>query len=177
MSTAEQIGSSIMRPVNPLIAEQEGALVEPPNAADVSRYNPHERLAGHGWRGWWRAWQIVSTFGFFYLFVYVYHRDWFVGRKEESEERHLRWQAQWFVRQLLKLGPTFIKIGQALATRADLLPLAYIKELTGLQDNVPAFPNRVALVIIERELGAPVTSLYAWFDQTPIAAASLGQVY
>lgn len=177
MSTAEQIGSSIMRPVNPLIAEQEGALVEPPNAADVSRYNPHERLAGHGWRGWWRAWQIVSTFGFFYLFVYVYHRDWFVGRKEESEERHLRWQAQWFVRQLLKLGPTFIKIGQALATRADLLPLAYIKELTGLQDNVPAFPNRVALAIIERELGAPVTSLYAWFDQTPIAAASLGQVY
>jgi len=177
MSTARQIGSSIIRPVNPLVAEPEGVLVEPPNAAAVSRYNPHERLAGHGLRGWWRAWQIVSTFAFYYIFVVIYHRGWFLGRKHESEERHLRWQAEWFVRQLLKLGPTFIKIGQALATRADLLPLAYIKELTGLQDNVPAFPNSVAFAIIERELGGRVEDLYAEFDPAPIAAASLGQVY
>ncbi|MEY3283041.1 MAG: hypothetical protein RIR86_1054, partial [Acidobacteriota bacterium] len=144
MSTSGQIRTGIVTPVTPLVAEREGTLVEPPNATDVSRYNPHERLVGHGWRGWWRAWQIISTFAFYYVFVIVYHRGWFTGRKDESEERHLRWQAEWFVRQLLKLGPTFIKIGQALATRADLLPLAYIKELTGLQDNVPAFPNPVA---------------------------------
>ncbi|MFN6204370.1 MAG: ABC1 kinase family protein [Acidobacteriota bacterium] len=177
MSTSGQIRTGIVTPVTPLVAEREGTLVEPPNATDVSRYNPHERLVGHGWRGWWRAWQIISTFAFYYVFVIVYHRGWFTGRKDESEERHLRWQAEWFVRQLLKLGPTFIKIGQALATRADLLPLAYIKELTGLQDNVPAFPNPVAFAIIERELGAPVDQLYAEFEQTPIAAASLGQVY
>lgn len=183
MSTARQqlrdeTEARVRPPVaGPLVADHDGELVQAPNATDISRYNPYESLRGHGLRGWWRAWQIVSTFAFYYIFVILYHRGWFVGRKDESEERHLQWQAEWFVRQLLKLGPTFIKIGQALATRADLLPLAYIKELTSLQDNVPAFPNAVATAIIERELGAPVGQLYAEFDPVPVAAASLGQVY
>ena len=178
MSTVrQQVSFDEEARVRSLVAAQDGELVVAPNPGDAGRYNPHETLQGHGPRGWWRAWQIVSTFALYYVFVILYHRGWFLGRKEESEERHLQWQAQWFVRQLLKLGPTFIKIGQALATRADLLPLAYIKELTGLQDNVPAFPNSVAFAIIERELGAGIDQLYAQFDPNPIAAASLGQVY
>ncbi|MFN7926979.1 MAG: AarF/ABC1/UbiB kinase family protein [Blastocatellia bacterium] len=111
------------------------------------------------------------------VFVYAYHRGWFIGKKDESEEKHLQWQAEWLSRQLLKLGPTFIKIGQAVSTRADLLPLAYIKELSKLQDSVPSFPNDIAFAIIERELGHPIPDLFAEIETEPIAAASLGQVY
>ncbi|HZS06060.1 MAG TPA: AarF/ABC1/UbiB kinase family protein [Blastocatellia bacterium] len=144
---------------------------------DVARYNPDLEIKGAGLRGWLRALHIGWTFVLYHAFVYVYHRGWFIGKKDESEEKHLQWQAEWLSRQLLKLGPTFIKIGQAISTRADLLPLAYIKELSKLQDSVPAFPNKTAFAIIERELGRPVSELYAEIDAEPIAAASLGQVY
>jgi predicted unusual protein kinase regulating ubiquinone biosynthesis (AarF/ABC1/UbiB family) len=146
-------------------------------AANVAQYNAHERIKGHGVRGWFRAFHIIFTFALYQLFIYVYHRGWFVGAKDESEEKHLKWQADWIGRQLLKLGPTFIKIGQSVSTRADLLPLAYIKELSKLQDNVPPFAHDEAMRIIERELGRPLDSLYAEIDSQPIAAASLGQVY
>ncbi len=146
-------------------------------AANVEHYNPQETISGHGWRGWVRAAHIISTFVLYHLFVYSYHRGWFIGGKAESEEKHLQWQADWLSRQLLKLGPTFIKIGQAVSTRADLLPLAYIKELSKLQDRVPEFPHEQAMAIIERELGRPVAELYAELETPPIAAASLGQVY
>ncbi len=152
-------------------------LVEAAPAANLSHYNPGEEIKGHGLRGWLRALRIVFTFALYQLFVYVYHRGWFVGKKDESEEKHLQWQAAWISRQLLKLGPTFIKIGQSVATRADLLPLAYVKELSKLQDSVPPFPHDEAMRIIERELGKPVSDLYAEIDSQPVAAASLGQVY
>jgi predicted unusual protein kinase regulating ubiquinone biosynthesis (AarF/ABC1/UbiB family) len=152
-------------------------LIEAAPAANVAHYNPREEVKGHGVRGWLRALHIVFTFALYQLFVYVYHRGWFTGKKDESEERHLRWQAAWLCRQLLKLGPTFIKIGQSVSTRADLLPLAYVRELSKLQDSVPAFPHDEAMRIIERELGKPVANLYAEIDPQPVAAASLGQVY
>ena len=148
-----------------------------PGEADLARYNPGEQLEGHGLRGWLRALRIVWTFALYHLFVYAYHRGWFTGRKEESEERHLQWQAEWLSRQLLRLGPTFIKIGQSISTRADLLPLAYIKELSKLQDSVPAFDHEVAMGIIERELGRPAGELFSRIEGQPVAAASLGQVY
>jgi predicted unusual protein kinase regulating ubiquinone biosynthesis (AarF/ABC1/UbiB family) len=140
-------------------------------------YNPREELQGHGLRGYLRAFHIVYTFALYHLFVYAYHRGWFTGKKDESEEKHLQWQAAWLSRHMLELGPTFIKIGQAISTRADLLPLAYIKELSKLQDSVPAFDNTEAMAIIERELGAPVSRLFAEIEPEPVAAASLGQVY
>jgi predicted unusual protein kinase regulating ubiquinone biosynthesis (AarF/ABC1/UbiB family) len=152
-------------------------LIEATPAANLSRYNPGEEIKGHGIRGWLRALRIIITFALYQLFVYVYHRGWFVGKKDESEEKHLQWQAAWISRQLLKLGPTFIKIGQSVATRADLLPLAYVKELSKLQDSVPPFAHDEAMGIIERELGKPVSDLYAEIDAQPVAAASLGQVY
>jgi predicted unusual protein kinase regulating ubiquinone biosynthesis (AarF/ABC1/UbiB family) len=148
-----------------------------PISQNLSRFDPSHDINGHGLRGYWRAFQIVWTFALYHIFVLAYHRGWFIGGKDESEEKHLQWQGQWLSRQLLRLGPTFIKIGQSISTRADLLPLAYIKELSKLQDMVPAFPHEVAMATIERELGRPIAELYAEIDNEPIAAASLGQVY
>ncbi|MDT5263216.1 MAG: hypothetical protein QOC61_2220 [Acidobacteriota bacterium] len=92
-------------------------------------------------------------------------------------ERQLAGQGVWLKENLIALGPTFIKIGQALGTRADLLPLAYIKELALLQDQVPAFPGAEAFARIESELGRGVSEAYAEIDAEPVASASLGQVY
>ncbi|MBA3513303.1 MAG: AarF/ABC1/UbiB kinase family protein [Pyrinomonadaceae bacterium] len=86
-------------------------------------------------------------------------------------------QAVWLRENLIALGPTFIKIGQALGTRGDLLPLSYIKQLSLLQDQVPAFPTAEAYGRIEAALGRSVQEAYAEIDAEPIAAASLGQVY
>jgi predicted unusual protein kinase regulating ubiquinone biosynthesis (AarF/ABC1/UbiB family) len=93
------------------------------------------------------------------------------------KEARLKQQATWLRESLLDLGPTFIKIGQALGTRADLLPLAYVTELATLQDQVPAFPTAEAFARIESELGRPLHECYPEIDNEPIAAASLGQVY
>ncbi|MEH1885093.1 MULTISPECIES: ABC1 kinase family protein [unclassified Nostoc] len=82
------------------------------------------------------------------------------------------------LRELLtKLGPAYIKIGQALSTRPDLVPTVYLEELTKLQDQLPPFPNELAYQFIQEELGAPPEEVYAELSAQPIAAASLGQVY
>lgn len=95
----------------------------------------------------------------------------------EKKDVRLAMQAKWLRSSLIALGPTFIKIGQSLGTRADLLPLAYVKELATLQDQVPAFPTAEAYARIESELGRPLHECFAEIDHEPIAAASLGQVY
>jgi predicted unusual protein kinase regulating ubiquinone biosynthesis (AarF/ABC1/UbiB family) len=95
----------------------------------------------------------------------------------EKKEARLEKQAIWLKESLIKLGPTFIKIGQSLGTRGDLLPLSYVKELVKLQDQVPAFPSSEAFARIEAELGRNLGEAYAEIDAEPIAAASLGQVY
>ncbi|HEU4596302.1 MAG TPA: AarF/ABC1/UbiB kinase family protein [Pyrinomonadaceae bacterium] len=95
----------------------------------------------------------------------------------EGKERRLEKQGAWLKEHLIALGPTFIKIGQSLGTRADLLPLAYIKELSTLQDQVPPFPTAEAFARVEAELGRPVSEAFAEIDAEPVASASLGQVY
>ncbi|ADU28901.1 AarF/UbiB family protein [Evansella cellulosilytica] len=82
------------------------------------------------------------------------------------------------VRLLLEeLGTTYIKLGQIASTRPDLLPPDIVKELGRLQDDVPPFSYEEASVIIEQELGEPVESLFKEFSETPLAAASIGQVH
>ncbi|WP_010318167.1 AarF/ABC1/UbiB kinase family protein [Synechococcus sp. CB0205] len=78
---------------------------------------------------------------------------------------------------LTGLGPCFIKVGQALSTRPDLVRRDWLDQLTQLQDNLPAFPHAIALETIEADLGAPVQQLFEEFPDYPVAAASLGQVY
>jgi len=78
---------------------------------------------------------------------------------------------------LEELGPTFIKLGQIAATRPEILPPSVLAELGNLHDNVPPDPWETILPIIEAELGRPLPELFAAFDPTPIASASLAQVY
>jgi predicted unusual protein kinase regulating ubiquinone biosynthesis (AarF/ABC1/UbiB family) len=95
----------------------------------------------------------------------------------DNKEARLEKQAVWLRKSLISLGPTFIKIGQTLGTRADLLPLAYVRELAKLQDQVPAFSTADAHARIETELGRTLQECFAEIDNEPIASASLGQVY
>ena len=76
-----------------------------------------------------------------------------------------------------ELGPTFVKLGQILSTRPDLVPVDFINELSKLQDMVPPFPFDEAREIIKVELGAAPEELFASIDKIPIASASIGQVY
>lgn len=78
---------------------------------------------------------------------------------------------------LEELGPTFIKLGQILSTRPDLIPSDYIEELQKLQDEVPPFAYEQVEKAIKKELGADVSEIFKSFEQIPFAAASLGQVH
>ncbi len=107
-------------------------------------------------------------------FLFFLGWDKLFSRNSPSQKRR---RAKWLVRTLLNLGPTFIKIGQSLSTRADLLPPEYVSALAQLQDNVPAFSSSEAIALVESELGKPIYALYRDFNEIPIAAASLGQVH
>lgn len=102
---------------------------------------------------------------------------WFFLGSETNREVNQEKQAVWLKDKLIELGPTFIKIGQSMGTRADLLPLPFVVALGELQDNVPPFPNEVAFARIEKELGRKINEAYQEFEKQPVAAASLGQVY
>jgi ubiquinone biosynthesis protein len=78
---------------------------------------------------------------------------------------------------LEELGPTFIKIGQLVSTRPEILPPAFINELSKLQDEVPPAPWKEVQVLVEKELDAPIEEVFSSLEQTPIASASLAQVY
>jgi ubiquinone biosynthesis protein len=78
---------------------------------------------------------------------------------------------------LQELGPTFMKLGQVLSTRADLLPPSFQAELAQLQDQAPIVPTEVVLATIEAELGRPVEECFATFDHNPLATGSIGQAH
>ena len=125
-----------------------------------------------------KAWGWAQLYVLLDLFIRGLRYAIFRGAEGSvRKETRLKQQAAWLRESLIDLGPTFIKIGQALGTRADLLPLAYVKELATLQDQVPSFPTAEAFARIESELGRPLHECYPEIDNEPIAAASLGQVY
>lgn len=86
-------------------------------------------------------------------------------------------EAEQLARDLESLGPTFVKLGQTLSTRADILPVPYLKALTRLQDDVQPFSFAEVEEIVMRELGQRISRLFSHFESTPLASASLGQVH
>src|SRR5688572_3733277 len=86
-------------------------------------------------------------------------------------------KAKAFKDRLIELGPAYIKLGQVLSTRPDLLPSEYIAELEHLQDSVPPMEFADVEAAIEAELGAKINKLFGSFEQVPLGSASLGQVH
>ncbi|MEO1267554.1 MAG: AarF/UbiB family protein [Myxococcota bacterium] len=100
-----------------------------------------------------------------------------LGRWVSREDDPARAAPRALVAQLQKLGGSFIKFGQLMSMRADILPMRYCKALAGLFDKVPPFAIDEAKAIIESELGQPVEQLFEAFDDIPLGAASFGQVH
>ena len=124
----------------------------------------------------------VEIWSFVFAFVirrvglelkFTYKGGFTEAKKLERTER----LANWLRLGLLRLGPTFIKIGQQFSTRVDVLSKPFITELEKLQDRVPPFPTSLAKQIVEEELGRPLGDVYEEFADDALAAASLGQVH
>ncbi|MFM2027826.1 MAG: hypothetical protein RLZZ339_2543 [Cyanobacteriota bacterium] len=116
----------------------------------------------------------LEIFGFTMQFLTFLLWDRLTGANRGKKRQR---RAKWLVDRLMNLGPTFIKIGQSLSTRADLIPLEYIEQLTKLQDRVPEFNSQEAIRVIETELGQTIDNLFESFTVSPLACASLGQVH
>src|SRR5579872_2249337 len=95
---------------------------------------------------------------------------WFERRRHASRGERLRLALE-------ELGPIFVKFGQAVSTRRDLLPADIADELAKLQDRVPPFPATAARASIERAYGRPIETVFAHFEDEPLAAASIAQVH
>ena len=130
---------------------------------------------------------LISEAGFAYALtqahlthlVYWHHRVLGFLRLNEGqlEQARASTDAQRLRVLLIRLGPTYIKLGQMLSVRSDLLPPEYMEELSKLTNQVPTFPFAQAKKIIESELGKKISVLFDEFDAEPIGAASLAQVY
>jgi len=123
-----------------------------------------------------RPWIFIPRVLYILLtFIFLFLRLLFQGNsKNKNVQKNI---SKYLFDVITDLGPCFIKLGQALSTRPDLVRQDWLTELTNLQDNLPPFDHKIALKIIEDELGAPAEELFDEFPDSPIASASLGQVY
>jgi predicted unusual protein kinase regulating ubiquinone biosynthesis (AarF/ABC1/UbiB family) len=123
-----------------------------------------------------RCLQIISAFcGFWLSLQWDNLLNWLWNRPESPAQ--VQYRAAQLREIITKLGPTYIKVGQALSTRPDLVRVDYLEELTKLQDQLPPFPTDRAMDIIRQELGREIDTMFRHISPTPVAAASLGQVY
>ena len=122
---------------------------------------------------------IVLRYGLDELVLTSFQKPWLrVLARMVSVGRNLRAPRGQRLREALeRLGPIFVKFGQVLSTRRDLMPLDIADELARLQDRVPPFSSDVAVAIIERAFGKPVGQIFASFEREPVASASIAQVH
>jgi len=157
----------------PAVIEQElGDFIE---AAGLLSYDPAaitRIYAGHPQRLLRRLWQTLVPIGLLLLGLAT---DWLLGLLKHPDRARSR--ARECAALLVDLGPAFIKAGQALSTRPDIVPPVLLEELAQLQDQLPGFDSDLAMACIEEDLGAPVDAIYEQLDRDPISAASLGQVH
>jgi len=155
------------------VIEQElGDFIE---ASGLMAYDPAaitRIYAGHPQRLIRRLWQTLVPISLLLLGI---GSDWVLGllRTPERARRRARECAE----LLVDLGPAFIKAGQALSTRPDIVPPVLLEELAQLQDQLPGFSSDLAMACIEEDLGAPVHAHFDSLEREPISAASLGQVH
>ncbi len=145
------------------------------DVVDTSWRNYDPEIIGEYYRSrWWEVWsRTVSIFLPMIIFALNIWWDKTWGKLTKNQAK----RAVQMRKLLTKLGPAYIKIGQALSTRPDLVPPTYLEELTRLQDKIPPFPNEIAFRFIEEGLGDSPYYIYDEISSEPIAAASLGQVY
>ncbi|VXD22420.1 conserved hypothetical protein [Planktothrix serta PCC 8927] len=147
--------------------------MNPHQVKSERRYNPEEIARYYRRRPWLAIGRIIMVIWYFTGFLLGLLWDqWQHRGVEHTPERaaHLR-------HVLTDLGPTYIKVGQALSTRPDLIRKDFLEELTKLQDQLPPFNHDQAMAIIEAELDQDLDIIYSEISPEPIAAASLGQVY
>ncbi|MTJ52147.1 AarF/ABC1/UbiB kinase family protein [Anabaena sp. UHCC 0253] len=141
--------------------------------AELKQYNP-EAIARYfryrPWLAWGRLLRILWSFAGFILSL-----KWDEWQDQVEENQGKR--ATQLRTLLTRLGPTFIKVGQALSTRPDLIRKDFLEELIKLQDQLPPFDNGLAYQIIETELDRSISEVFRELSPQPVAAASLGQVY
>ena len=137
---------------------------DPEIISKIYRKNPKRLLK--------RLWQTLIPI-FAYLFSVVW--DKLTGRLKN--EAKARFRAKELTNLLVELGPAFVKAGQALSTRPDIIPGILLEELSQLQDQLPGFDGDEAMDLIEEDLGLKLDEIFLEIDKEPISAASLGQVH
>ncbi|MCC5651817.1 AarF/ABC1/UbiB kinase family protein [Nostoc sp. XA013] len=147
------------------MGQYQPALLKLYNPEAIARYYSYRP-----WLAWGRLLRIIFSFAGFILSLKW--DEWQDKVEQNKGKRAIQ------LRELLtRLGPTFIKVGQALSTRPDLIRKDFLEELIKLQDQLPPFDNAIAYKIIETELDRPIDECFSELSPSPVAAASLGQVY
>ncbi|MEH2245794.1 ABC1 kinase family protein [Nostoc sp.] len=141
--------------------------------AQLKLYNPDAIARYYSYRPWLAWGRLLRIIFSFAGFIFSLKWDEWQDKVEQNKgKRAIQ------LRELLtRLGPTFIKVGQALSTRPDLIRKDFLEELIKLQDQLPPFDNAIAYQIIETELDCPIHESFSELSPNPVAAASLGQVY
>ncbi len=152
--------------------EELGDFIE---ASGLLNYDPEaitKIYKGHPKRLLKRLWQTLLPIGLFLLGVFC---DKIFGLLQNPIRTRAR--AKEFSELLVALGPAFIKAGQALSTRPDIIPTVVLEELAQLQDQLPGFNSSLAMACIEEDLEQPIDNIFLELEKQPISAASLGQVH
>ncbi len=119
-----------------------------------------------------RLWQTLIP-----IFSYIISVGWDKLTGELKRESKARFRAKQLTNLLVELGPAFVKAGQALSTRPDIIPVILLEELSELQDQLPGFDGNKAMELIEEDLNKKINEIFLTIDKEPISAASLGQVH
>ncbi len=136
-------------------------------------YNRKAIAEYYRYRPWLVIWRAIKIIWFFGSFLLLLQWDRWTNQPVATSQR----RATQLRNILTSLGPTFIKVGQALSTRPDLIRRDFLDELIKLQDDLPPFDNHLAYNIIESQLDCTIDQVYRELSSHPVAAASLGQVY
>jgi predicted unusual protein kinase regulating ubiquinone biosynthesis (AarF/ABC1/UbiB family) len=143
------------------------------NSQPKRRYNSEAIASYYHRRPWQVIWRMLTIIWFFATFCLNLKLDQWSNQTETNKQKRAT-----ELREILTyLGPTFIKVGQALSTRPDLIKKDFLEELIKLQDQLPPFNNELAFAIIEKQLNKKIDQIYKEISPHPVAAASLGQVY